>query len=51
MFCLHTVQANVHMLAIMITGIKLVVFPWNGQVFDLQHIQLLGVMDTSETLR
>ena len=50
MFCLHTVQANVHMLAITITGIKLVVLPWNGQVLDLQHIQLIIVMDTSQTL-
>ncbi len=50
MSCLHTVQANVHMLAITITGIKLLVLPWKGQVLDLQHAQLLNIMDISQTL-
>ena len=50
MFCLHTVQANVHMLAITNTGIKLVVHPWNGQVLDLHHIQSLSIMEASHML-
>lgn len=39
------------MLAINITGVKLAVLPWNGQVLDLQDIQLLSIVDTSQMLR